>query len=80
MKYKLFSEVALLKDFPAYKLKKGDVATIVERHAQNNSDDGYSIEVFNAMGDTFAVLVVSEKDIENLTRDKILSIRPIEAA
>ena len=60
MKYKLFQEVVLLKDIPEKKLKKGDVATIVEHHPSETSEDGYSLEVFNVLGDTIAVVTVSE--------------------
>ncbi|MCH8020249.1 DUF4926 domain-containing protein [candidate division KSB1 bacterium] len=64
MKYELFKEVVLLKDIPGKKLKKGDVATIVEHHPSATSEDGYSLEVFNALGDTVAVVTVSESEIE----------------
>jgi len=43
-------------------LKKGDVATIVEHHPSDTSEDGYSLEVFNVLGNTIAVLTVSEID------------------
>jgi len=55
-----------LKIFPGKKLKKGDVATIVEHHPSATSEDGYSLEVFNALGDTVAVVTVSESEIETL--------------
>lgn len=45
MTYKLFEEVVLLKDIPEKKLKKGDVATIVEHHPVSKGEDGYSLEV-----------------------------------
>lgn len=42
MIYKLFEEVALLKDIPEKKLKKGDVATIVEHHPVSRGEDVFS--------------------------------------
>jgi hypothetical protein len=80
MKYKLLKEVVLLKDIPEKKLKKGDVATVVEHHPSHSFEDGYTLEVFNVLGDTIAVLTVSESDIEPLKEDEVFSVRSLEAA
>ena len=80
MKYKLFQEVVLLKDIPEKKLKKGDVATIVEHHPSETSEDGYSLEIFNVLGDTIAVVTVSESEIETLKKSEVFSVRSLEAA
>ena len=77
MTYKLFEEVVLLKDIPEKKLKKGDVATIVEHHPVSKGEDGYSLEVFNALGDTIAVITISESAIESLTEKEIFSVRSL---
>jgi hypothetical protein len=76
----LFEEVVLTKDIPKRGLKKGDVATILEHHPVSNAEDGYSLELFNALGDTIAVITVSESAIEPLTEDEIFSVRPLAAA
>ncbi|RMD95200.1 MAG: DUF4926 domain-containing protein, partial [Calditrichaeota bacterium] len=65
---------------PEKKLKKGDVATIVEYHPSETSEDGYSLEIFNVFGETIAVVVVSESDIEPLKEGEIFSVRSMEAA
>lgn len=80
MKYDLFKEVVLLRDIPEKKLKKGDVATIVECHPSETSEDGYSLEVFNALGDTIAVVTVSESQIEPLKENEVFSVRSLETA
>jgi hypothetical protein len=80
MKYKLFEEIVLNKDIPSKKLKKGDLATIVEYHPVTNGEDGYSLEIFNVFGDTIAVITVPESAIEPLTKDEIFSVRPLVAA
>jgi hypothetical protein len=80
MKYKLFGEVALKKDIPEKNLKRGDVATIVEYHPIPDSEDGYSLEVFNALGDTIAVITVPESAIEMLNENEVFSVRPLVAA
>ena len=80
MKYKSYTEIVLLKDVPEKGLKKGDIATIVEHHPADASEDGYSLEVFNAIGDTIAVVTVQESDIAPLKEDEILSVRSLKAA
>jgi hypothetical protein len=80
MKHELFNEVTLLRDFPEKKLKRGDVATIVEHHPSNISENGYSLEVFNALGETIAVVTVSESEIGPLKESDVFSVRSLEAA
>ncbi len=80
MKYKLFEEIVLNKDIPGKNLKKGDVATIVEYHPVTDGEDGYSLEIFNALGDTIAVITIPESAIEPLTKDEVFSVRPLVAA
>ena len=86
MAFELFTRVALREDFPKHQLYRGDVATIVEHHPVANGEDGYSLEVFNAIGETNAsgtaklnaVLVVSESQIEPLMRNEVLYIRVLD--
>jgi hypothetical protein len=55
MNYTLFTDVALTRDLPAHELRRGDVVRLIDRHAGPDGKMGYSIEVFNAVGDTVAV-------------------------
>ncbi len=80
MKYNLFKEVKLVRDIPEKKLKKGDVATVVDYHAANNFEDGYTLEVFNVFGDTMVTVTVAESDIELLQENEIFCSRKLEAA
>ena len=80
MAFELFSRVALKEDFPKHKLQKGDIVTIVEHHPVKNGEDGYSVEVFNALGETIAVVVVSEVQIERLMNNEVLHIRVLDEA
>ncbi len=80
MRYELFKEVVLTKDIPEKRLKRGDVATVVEHHPVSDGEDGYSLEIFNAVGDTIAVITVPESAIELLTEDEIFSVRLVAAA
>lgn len=80
MKYELFEDIILIKDLPDNNLKKGDVATIVEHHPVSDGDDGYSLEIFNAVGDTISVITVPESYIERLSQDEIFNVRSLVAA
>ncbi len=79
MKYRLFEEIVLGRDIPGKKLKKGDVATIVEYYPVFEGEDGYSLEVFNALGDTITMITVSESAIQHFTEDEVLSVRSLAA-
>ncbi|MEO0377584.1 MAG: DUF4926 domain-containing protein [Cyanobacteria bacterium P01_A01_bin.17] len=80
MSFELCTRVALREDFPRYKLCKGDVATVVEHHPVLDAEDGYSLEVFNALGETISVLVVAESQIEPLVSNEVLHIRGLDEA
>ena len=77
MKIDLFKRVALKRDLPDQGLRKGDVATIVEYLPGKNTEDGYALEVFNAVGESISVVTVPESAVEPLTADKIPSVRPL---
>ncbi|MGH7845637.1 MAG: DUF4926 domain-containing protein [Candidatus Binatia bacterium] len=79
MKIDLFKRVALKIDIPDQRLRKGDVATIVEHLPGENTEDGYALEVFNAVGESIAVVMVPESAVEPLTPDKVPSVRPLAA-
>jgi hypothetical protein len=80
-KYELFQRVTLARDFPTKHLRRGDVATIVDCHpASSGEKPGYSLEVFNAIGETIAVIVVDEFDIQPLRADEVLNARPFAIA
>jgi hypothetical protein len=75
MKYPLFTRVALADDLPKENLRRGDLATIVEYYEGSpGQEPGYELEVFNAVGDTFAVVTARESQIESLRNDELLSV------
>ena len=80
MAYKLFEEVVLTKNIPEKRLKRGDVAIIVEHHLVSDGEDGYSLEIFNALGDTISVITIAESAIAPIKKDEIFSVRSLEAA
>ncbi len=80
MKYDLFTRVALKTDLPQHGFCRGDVATVVEHHpGQPGQEPGYSLEVFNAVGETVAVITVRESQIEALTANELLHVRALAA-
>ena len=81
MAYQLFTRVALTQDLSRKGLKRGDVATIVDTHPANEGEEqGYSLEVFNALGETITVITVRASQIEPLARDEVLHVRRLEEA
>ena len=57
--------MALRTDMPEHKLRSGDVATVVEQQSGHpNQEPCYHREVFNAVGETIAVVTVRESQIE----------------
>lgn len=82
MKFPLYSRVALAVDLPAEGIRRGDVATVVEHHAAPTAggEPGYSVEVFNAVGETLAVLTLPESHLEARRSDEVLSVRARRAS
>ena len=79
MTYQLFEEVVLLENIFEKGLLKGDVATIVEHHAVPDDEDGYSLEVFNVLGDTIAVITLPESAIAPLSKNEVFTVRALAA-
>jgi len=76
MTFELYTQVALLKDIPEWNLRKGDIATIVDKHPGSPLGEiGYSLEVFNAIGETIAVIALAETEIEPLRKNEVLNVR-----
>jgi hypothetical protein len=81
MKHELFSRVALRAPLVHHRLHSGDVATVVECHpGRPDQEPGYTLEVFNAVGDTLAVVTVRASQIEALKTDEVLHVRRLEEA
>jgi len=79
MKLELYTDAALTCDLPEHRLRRGDIVKLVERHIAPDGTEGYSIEVFNAVGDTLAVTAVPVSALEALREDEILCARSLAA-
>ncbi len=77
MKYQMFQHVALARDLPEKGLKRGDLAIVVECHPIPDGEDGYSLEVLNALGETLAVVVVPEAALKQVQADEVLQVRSL---
>lgn len=75
--FELYTEVALARDVPEYALRRGDVATVVEQFRTDGGEEGFALEVFNALGETVKVVVVPASAIEPLTADEVWAVRPL---
>jgi hypothetical protein len=76
MKHELFTRVILAQDIPAHDLCRGDIATVVEQYeGAPGQEPGYQLEVFNALGQTVAVVTVRESQIEAPRQEERLCVR-----
>jgi hypothetical protein len=81
MKVQLYQRDALKRDLPGQQLRAGDVAYVVDHMPHPTGGEvGCVLEVFNALGESIAVVTVPESDIELLSADEVLSIRRLVAS
>jgi len=74
----LYQRVASTRELSEYNLCKGDVAVVVEHlpgTPASGGEDGYALEVFNAIGETIAVVMVPASAVKPLTENEILQVR-----
>jgi hypothetical protein len=75
---KLFDRVSLTRDIQEHALKRGDVATLVDRVTHpSGGPEGWVLEVTNALGESLRVVIVASADIEPLHADEVLTIRQL---
>ena len=81
MTLELYQDVSLTRDIPDSQLRAGDVATLVDfvPHPQGG-EEGCVLEVFNAVGESLAVVTVPASAIQALRSDTVLSVRPLSVA
>lgn len=77
MKFELYADVALTCDLPEHRLRRGDIVKLIDHHIAPDGTEGYSIEVFNAVGDTIAVTTVPTSALEALREDEVLCARAL---
>jgi hypothetical protein len=81
MPLELYQEVALVRDIPGENLKAGDVAVLVDYVAHpKGGEQGAVLEIFNAVGESIAVVTVPVSAIAPLTSEQVPAVRPLSAA
>jgi hypothetical protein len=80
MMIELYSDAVLTRDIPAHDLRAGDVVRVVDHHPSEGGDAGYSIEVFNTLGETIAVTSVNACGLEPLLANEVFSVRKLSVA
>jgi hypothetical protein len=76
MTLKLYTEVALTQNIAEHNLKMGDIATLVDfvSHPQKG-EEGCVLEIFNAVGESIAIVIVPVSMIKPLEANEILTTR-----
>lgn len=83
MTVELYSEVSLARDIPDQGLRRGDIATVVEHlpaTQASGGEEGYVLEVFNAVGDSIGVAAVPASAVAPLRPDEVLTVRSVARA
>ena len=81
MKHNLFDRVTFTGDVPQHNLQVVDESTVVEHHVgAQGQEEGYTVESFNAVGESVAVVTLKESEIDSLNAKGILHVRPLAAS
>jgi hypothetical protein len=76
MKPELYDKVALTRDLPAEELKQGDVAVLIDYVSHpTGGEEGAVLEIFNAVGESIAVVTVPGSAIAPLRADQVPAVR-----
>jgi hypothetical protein len=67
MDHELYSDIILLRDLPEEGLAAGDVGTVVDRHDVEGLETGYSVEFFDMLGNTVAVITLPGSSLRSST-------------
>ncbi len=81
MELEMYQEVSILRDIPEENLRAGDVATLVDRvDHPHGGEAGAVLEVFNALGESIAVVTVPISAIAPLRGDQVPAVRTVSRA
>jgi Domain of unknown function (DUF4926) len=75
-----YQDVVLLRDIPEEGLCAGDVGTMVDRHDVPGRETGYSVEFFDMLGNTVAVVILPASALRAPTRIDRPAVRVQPAA
>lgn len=78
MMLRCYDRVALKLSLPEHGLQTGDVATLIDFvDHPSGGPRGCVLEVFNAIGESFAVVAVPLTAVEPLRANEVFSVRPL---
>jgi hypothetical protein len=78
---KLYTQVVLKRDIPEANLQWGDIATYIDLVEHPLAGEaGAVLEVFNALGESIAVVTVPISAIESLRAEHLPSVRVLSAS
>jgi hypothetical protein len=81
VRLELYQEIALNRGFPENNLYRGDIATLIDYVPHpTESEEGAVLEIFNALGESVAVVTVPISSIDVLQPSDVLSIRRLAQA
>ena len=81
MKLELYQEVSLVRDVAEENLFAGDIATLVDYVPHpSRGETGAVLEIFNAIGESIAVVTVPASAIAPLRADQVLAVRTASKA
>jgi hypothetical protein len=74
----LYQKVSLNQDVAEHNLKKDDIATLIDKVPHpSGGEEGYVLEIFNALGESIDVIIVPKSAVKPLRENEILSVRPL---
>ena len=72
----LYQRVVLTKDQPQHQLTKGDIGTLIDTVPHpSGGEEGYILEIFNAKGESIAVITIPQSEVEPVPDNAVLAIR-----
>jgi len=81
MRIPLYERVALARDVEESGLRKGDVGVLVDYVPHpHGGEEGCLVEVFNAIGESIAVVAVPVSTIEPVRADEVFAVRHLVTA
>lgn len=67
MNFPLFEDVVLLEYLPDEGLEPGDIGVVVDEHEAPGVEKGYSVEFFDMLGNTVAVVTLPGSSLRRPT-------------
>ena len=77
MTFPLYTDMILAADLPGEGLRRGDIVKLVDHHLAPDGAEAYSVEFFNALGETAGVACVPVHALRLLDTHSVLTAREL---